>query len=206
MQLEIATRLDNDLPMNLRLQSPRLNLVPFTRDDLDLSLELFTDPEVVRYAGSVMSAAEIEASVSNWTRRGGNGCVGIWTISDRVTGEKYGSAALFPMPVEQETTDYALVIPGEMPDAEIEIGYYLKRSAWGFGYATEASRRLLEFAFQQTSLQEVVATFHKDNLASRHVLLKAGFRDCGTMLCYGKVGLNFRITRDEWTEWQSGDV
>ena len=189
--------------MNLELQSQRLVLAPYAAEDLDLSIEIFTDPAVLKYTGGVMSETAIRESVSNWTRRGGNGCIGIWTISDRRTREKYGSVALLPMPVEENTTDYSLVVPGKMPDGDIEIGYYLKRSAWGFGYATEASRRLLQFAFEETPLNEVVATFDKGNLRSRSVLEKAGFTDRGTMLCYGSVGVNFRITRDEWSGLQS---
>ncbi len=189
--------------MNLDLQSQRLVLKPFTPDDLDLSLAMWTDPAVVKYAGGVMTESAIRESMPNWTKRGGNGCIGIWTISDRETGEKYGSAALLPMPVEEKLTDYGLVIPGEMPKGDVEIGYFLKRSAWGFGYATEACRRLLQFAFQETPLTEVVATFDKGNLASRNVLEKAGFTNHGTMRCYGTDGANFRITRDEWSKLQS---
>lgn len=66
------------------------------------------------------------------------------------------------------------------------------------GYATEACRRLLQFAFQETPLTEVVATFDDENIASRNVLEKAGFTDCGTMRCYGEDGLNYRITREAW--------
>lgn len=189
--------------MNLTLHSQRLRLAPYTPDDLDLDLAMWTDPAVVKYAGKVMSEPEIEKKRPNWTKRGGDGCIGIWTVADRRTGEKYGSAALLPMPIEEDDTDFSLVIPGEMPKAQIEIGYFLKRSAWGCGYATEACRRLLQFAFQETPLQEVVATFHEKNLASRNVLEKAGFTDRGTMRCYGDDGLYFRITRDEWSKLQS---
>lgn len=190
--------------MNLTLESRRLILSPYTPDDLDLSLDLFTDPAVLKYAGEVMSEQQIRANMSTWSKRGGDGGIGIWTVSDRRTGEKYGSAALLPMPVEKDETDFSLVVPDEMPQCDVEIGYFLKRSAWGFGYATEACRRLLKFAFEETPLDEVVATFHKDNLASRNVLEKAGFTDHGTMRCYGKDdGVNFRITRDEWSKLQS---
>ena len=189
--------------MKLKLHSQRLILTPYTPDDVDLSLVMWSDPAVVKYAGEVMNESAIKKNIPNWTKRGGDGCIGIWTVSDRKTGEKYGSAALLPMPIENDKTDYSLVVPGKMPDSDIEIGYFLKRSAWGCGYATEVCRRLLQFAFQETPLKEVVATFHKDNLASRNVLQKAGFTDRGTMQCYGKVGLNFRITRDEWLKLQS---
>jgi len=189
--------------MTLELHSQRLILTPYTPDDLDLSLLMWTDPAVVKYAGEIMSESAIRKNMPNWTKRGADGYIGIWTVSDRKTGEKYGSAALLPMPIEEDHTDYSLVVPGKAPIGDIEIGYFLKRSAWGFGYATEACRRLLQFAFQETPLREVVATYHKENLASKNVLQKAGFTDRGTMQCYGTVGLNFKITRDEWSKLQS---
>ncbi len=192
--------------MKLEMHSQRLTLSPYTPEDLDLSIELFTDPQVVKYAGGVMSRIEIERNMPKWTRRGADGYIGIWTISDRTTGEKYGSAALLPMPIADKETDYDLVIPGNIPNADIEIGYFLKRSAWRHGYATEACRRLLRFAFKQTPLAEVVATFHQENLASRKVLEKAGFTERGTRLCYGKVGLDFRIARNEWLQLQSSQA
>lgn len=202
--MAIVAGLIDHRAMKLTFHSERLTLSPYTPDDFDISIALFTDPAVLRFAGEVMSEAHIRANMSSWSRRGGDGGIGIWTVSDRRTGEKYGSAALLPMPVEEDETDFGLLVPGEMPQCDIEIGYFLKRSAWGYGYATEASRRLLRFAFEETPLEEVVATFHKDNLASRNVLLKAGFTDRGTMRCYGKDdGLNFRITRDEWLQQQS---
>ena len=189
--------------MNLELKSPRLVLVPFTPDDIDLSLELFTDPAVLEHAGGAMSEADIREKMPDWVKRGGGGCIGVWTIRDRETGEKYGSAALLPMPVEATETDYGFA-PDEIPAGDIEIGYYLKRSAWGSGFATEACRRLLEFAFTKSPLEEVVANFSRENLASKRVLEKAGFNDNGTMRCYGTEGPNYRISREEWLQKHGG--
>ena len=189
--------------MTLELFSKRLALTPLAPGDVDLCLQMFTDPAVVRYAGGLLSNAAIRKEMSNWTRRGGNGCVGIWCVADRESGEKYGTAALLPMPIDEDDTDFSLVVPGQMPDAEIEIGYFLKRSAWGHGFATEACRRLLQFAFEQSPLQEVVATLEEENVASRNVLGKAGFTCNGTRRCYGEDGPDFRITRDEWIDRQT---
>jgi RimJ/RimL family protein N-acetyltransferase len=186
--------------MKLELLTKRLRLIPLANDDVDLGLEMFTDPEVVKYAGGVVGADEIRKGMSKWTKRGGNGCIGIWCISDRDTGDKYGSAALLPIPIDEDDTDFSLVIPGIMPDGEIEIGYFLKRSAWGNGYATEACKRLIRFAFQETPIDKVVATFDDANAASKHVLNKAGFIDRGRMQCYGEDSPIYRITRDEWNE------
>ena len=184
--------------MNLVLHSERLTLTPLDASDVDLALEMFTDPDVLRYAGGAVKEDEIRRDMANWTKRGGNGCIGIWCIADRGSGEKFGSTALLPMPVDEDDTDYDLVIPGRMPHGDVEVGYFLKRSAWGRGYATEACKRLIQMAFEESPLTEIVATFETGNAASRNVLEKAGFTDHGTMRCYGEDGPNYRITRDEW--------
>lgn len=188
--------------MKPELLTDRLRLTPLALDDLDLSLEMFTDPEVVEYVCDLMTEDIIIGEMSNWVKRGGNGCIGIWCVSDRDSGEKYGSALLLPMPVEEDDTDYSLVIPGQMPEADVEIGFVLKRSAWGKGFATEICRRVLRFAFDDSPLPEVVATFEEDNVASKHVLEKAGLKNHGTMRCYGQDGPNYRITRAEWENLQ----
>ena len=188
--------------MKLELHTERLLLTPLAPTDLDVALEMFTDPEVVEYVCDLMNKDTISKEMSDWIKRGGNGSIGIWCISDRETGEKYGSAMLLPMPVEEDDTDYSLVVPGQMPDGDVEIGFFLKRSAWGHGFATEACRRLLQFAFQDTPLNEVVASFDVENVASKKVLEKAGLVDRGMMRCCGEDGPNYRITRDEWYRLQ----
>ena len=188
--------------MKLELQTERLRLHPLSLDDIDIALEMFTDPSVLKYAGGAVAPEEIHEDMPNWTKRGGDGCIGIWCISDRISGEKYGTAALLPLPVDKVDTDFSLVVPGVMPDGEIEIGYFLKPSAWGRGYATEVCKRILRFSFEDTLLDQVVATFEEGNLASRHVLTKAGFADRGRMHCYGEDSPIYRITRDEWNERQ----
>jgi len=184
--------------MNLVLYSERLTLTPFDASDVDLAIEMFTDPDVLKFAGGVMEEEEIRIEMSSWTKRGGNGCIGIWCVSDQGSGEQLGSAALLPIPVEEDDTDFGLVVPGRMPGDDIEVGYFLKRSAWGKGYATEACKRIIQMAFEESPLTEVVATFEVGNVASRNVLDKAGFVDRGTMRCYGEDGPNYRITREEW--------
>lgn len=184
--------------MELVLFSERLVLTPFSADETDLAIEMFTDAEVRRYAGGAMQEDEIRAQLDNRICRGGNGCIGIWCISESSTGEKLGSVALLPMPVEEKSTDYSLVVPGRMPEGDVEIGYFLKRSAWGKGYATEACRRIVRFAFEDSPLIEIVATFDPDNDASRNVLEKSGFTNRGTRRCYGEDGVDYRISREDW--------
>ena len=184
--------------MTLALFSERLSLTPVEVADVDLAIEMLTDPAAMRFVAEVMSEAEIRRDMPLWTKRGGDGCIGIWCIADRTTGEKYGSGFLLPMPVEEVDTDWDLVVPGVLPDGDVEIGYCLKQDAWGRGYATEVCRRLLRFAFEETPLEEIVATLDDRHEASKRVLAKSGLTCRGRRLAYGQDGPDWRITKAEW--------
>ncbi len=184
--------------MELVLRTERLTLRPYRESDLDIAIEVFTDPEVLRFAGGAQSEEKIRAELPLWAGRGGNGCIGVWCVTRRDSGEKLGTVALLPMPIDEDHTDFGQIIPDRLPDGDVEVGYFLKQTAWGKGYATEACRRILQFAFEDSPLTEVVATFEEGNEASRSVLLKSGFVDHGTRRSYGEDGPNYRITRDEW--------
>ena len=171
--------------MELELTTERLSLRPVALSDIDLAIEMFTDPAVVEYVGKLMTADEIADKMPTWTKRGGGGCIGLWCVADR-QGEKFGSAALLPLSTDKDDTDWDLVVPNAMPEGDVEVGYILKKSAWGKGYATEACRRLLRFAFEQTPLVEVVATLDTENTNSRHVLDKCGLVLKGTRRAYAE--------------------
>jgi RimJ/RimL family protein N-acetyltransferase len=59
-------------------------------------------------------------------------------------------------------------------DGAIDLGYRLRRSAWGNGYATEGSRALIDQGFTGHAIDRVVAETTTVNLASRRVLEKCG--------------------------------
>ena len=64
--------------------------------------------------------------------------------------------------------------------------------------ATEACRRLLRFAFEDTPLTEIVGVIGKGNAASEKVLLKCGLVRAGMRRAYGEQCSAFRITRDQY--------
>jgi RimJ/RimL family protein N-acetyltransferase len=186
--------------MMLKLLTDRLQLTSLVDADIDISIELWTDPNVVKYICDAETEEEIRAGMPDSTRRGCNGCIGIWCVADRVTSEKYGSAYLLPLPIEEDDYDFSRLIPDQLPEGDIELGYFLKPSAWGKGYATEIARRLLEFAFRESPLEELVASVHHENLASKKVLEKSGFIYSGRTLCYGAVTPIYRISRAGWDD------
>lgn len=184
--------------MNLELQTERLSLRPLVAGDFDLALEMFTDEAVTRYIGNVFTEKQIAQEMEDNVKRGASGCIGIWCINHRTTEEKLGSVFLLPLPIEKDDTDWSLVVENQLPDCDVEIGYILKRSAWGNGYATEAAERLLRFAFEETPLTEIVGVIDPENKTSRHVLKKLGLLEEGLRRAYGGQCSGFRITRQQW--------
>lgn len=182
----------------LVLETERLRLRPLCSDDLDLGEAIFLDPEVVKYVCELSTPESVPDELETACARGAGGRLGVWCVMDKATGEKLGTSVLLPLPIEEDDTDWSLVVEDRYPDAEIEIGYMFKRSAWGRGYATEACTRLLRFAFEHTHLEDVVACTDPQNHASQHVLRKSGLKDRGERRCYGTQVPAFGVTRREW--------
>ena len=62
----------------------------------------------------------------------------------------------------------------------LEIGYWIGKKYWGKGIATGALQLALEAMRDGGLSGTVTATTMPDNLGSRHILLKFGFRETGT--------------------------
>jgi ribosomal-protein-alanine N-acetyltransferase len=184
--------------MELNLTTERLLLRPVILSDVDLAIEMFTDPAVMKFVEEPATPDQVVADMPTWIKRGGGGCIGIWCITDRITGEKFGDTYLLPFSAEEDDNDWNLVVPDAMPEAEIEIGYFLKPSAWGKGYATEACRRLLRFTFAETTLDQVIAVVDENHAASWNVLGKCGLTHRGTHRAFGDDSPYFSITREQW--------
>lgn len=184
--------------MNLILTSERLLLRPLAACDLDIAVDILTDPAAMKYVTKTYTREQVAEELPINVRRCAGGAIGIWCMIDRASEEKLGTAVLLPLPIEEEDTDWDLVVGDELPEAEIEIGYLLKRAAWGRGYATEACRRLLRFAFEDADLDEVVAVTDPKNAASQKVLRKSGLIEEGLRPAYATQCPGFRITRRQW--------
>ena len=66
------------------------------------------------------------------------------------------------------------VSPGETPGDPWEVGYNLRRDCWGRGYATEAARAMIGFAFRTFGVRDFSANHAKGNPASGHVMRRCG--------------------------------
>jgi RimJ/RimL family protein N-acetyltransferase len=171
------------------LETERLLLRRFAEADVDHLLALHNDPEVMRFidGGGTTSREEVEREYRE--RFAGDG---YWAAVEKATGEFVGWFGFHPT----EGGD-----PGE-----VELGYRLKRSAWGKGYATEGSRAFIRKGFMELGVRRVWAQTMAVNLASRRVMEKAGLKHARTFHLewedqlpgteHGEV--EYALTRDEW--------
>jgi RimJ/RimL family protein N-acetyltransferase len=120
--------------MHVFLETDRLVLRRFTEADVDNLVDLDSDPEVMRYlTGGRATPREVVQNevlprlLSYHERFGG---YGFWAAIEKSSGEFLGWFHFRP-PLKGARA------------GEIELGYRLRRSAWGKGYATEGSRALI---------------------------------------------------------------
>ena len=152
--------------MQVFLETDRLVLRRFTEADVDDLLELEGDPEVMRFLTGgkptprdVIQNGTLPRFRHYYERFGG---FGFWAATEKATGQFLGWFEFRPP-------------EGGCP-GEVELGYRLRKSAWGKGYATEGSRALIHKGFTELGVRRVVAQTMAVNVASRRVLEKAGLR------------------------------
>jgi RimJ/RimL family protein N-acetyltransferase len=84
-----------------------------------------------------------------------------------------------------EFVGMALLMPVEGRGPEIEIGWRMPRSAWGFCYASEAARAVLAHGRDTLGLAELVALINPENARSIAVATKLGLARAGRRAAYG---------------------
>lgn len=172
------------------LSTERLTLRGWRDDDLDALAAIDSDPDVMRYigVGSVRTRDETAAAIAAMRRGWNEQEFWIFATERRDTGELAGSVGL--------------AIPRFLPQIlpAGEIGWRLGRGHWGLGFATEAAREVMRFAFADVGLDRLVSICHLDNHASVRVMTKLGMRPdrIGSIPSRGRPVRVLAITHDEF--------
>ncbi|HEX9019303.1 MAG TPA: GNAT family N-acetyltransferase [Anaerolineaceae bacterium] len=145
----------------MELITPRLRLRDMRESDFEAMLAVERDPEVQRFERDLPGEQDIrlrfgyaleEARESPRTR--------------------YQFAVTVP-PADELIGRVSLKLT--MPDIhQWELGWYIRRAMWGNGYATEAARALMDFAFNERHAHRLVAFCHTQNSRSERVMQKLG--------------------------------
>ena len=164
------------------LDTSRLSLRPPTLADAEGISEYGMDPDVSRYVTwpRHRSAADAVAYLKYAIEAAEKGHELTWVITLRSSHDVIGATSLRVQGPHR-----------------VELGYALRRSSWGQGFATETGRAVVEWALSQPNIHRVWAVCDVENLASAKVLEKVGMEREGLLRRWAGLQ-DFSTPRDCW--------
>lgn len=154
------------------IDTDRLKLRPYNFSDVPEMYAYLQEPDVGRYlegSGALLTKKQTEAIIARHIlvdREKRN----VWAIT------------IDDLPVGAITINFT-------KERRIaEIGYHVKKSLWGCGYASEAVKMVVDLAFATCpDLQRIQANIHPENEGSIRVAKRSGMEHEGTLRCYSYV-------------------
>lgn len=167
------------------LTTERLRLEPCNETHIEQLDKLNGDIEVMRYITGVAitldeTKAHIELVKELWKNCGFSS----WSIIELKTGKLVGTGGIQHMEFN--------------PDNPLEIGWRLLPSKWGQGFATEAARCMIEFAFETLGVEALRAVCHQDNVSSVKVMQRLGMQYLGIERWYNLDTFAYCITKEHY--------
>ena len=164
----------------------RLGFRLWREEDFELALGLWGDLSVTRLidARGQLADEQVRRKLQQELSIAAEYGIQYWPIFLLSTGEHIGCCGLRPYDLEQEI---------------YEIGFHIRSQQWGRGFASEAARRVIEFAFDDLDAKALFAGHNPQNSASRKLLEKLGFHYTHDEY-YAPTGLNhpsYLLTKEE---------
>ncbi|PRY61729.1 GNAT family N-acetyltransferase [Glycomyces artemisiae] len=148
----------------MELKTGRLSLRPLAAADAQALAPINADPEVMRYIGegAPRTLEQTEALCAKVAAHWDDHGWGAFAVTEQDGGAFVGLALL--------------ATPSFLPEIlpATEVGWRIARDRWGRGYAPEAARAVIGFAFTELGLDRVVSCIHSENAASIRVAEKLG--------------------------------
>lgn len=165
------------------LQTARLNLRPFSEDDLDDLSVLMANTDFMRFSLGVFSREQTAGFLEKVRGRDRAGLPSQFALIFRPEKILIGYCGFFPQTVDNVE--------------ELEIAYRLDSAYWGRGIATEAARGVRDHAFEDLRLSHVISLIHPENTASRRVAEKNGMIPEKETIFRGFPTVVFGISREQ---------
>lgn len=151
-------------------------------NDFDACVAMDRDTEVIRFVGPPWSNDEEHLAF----------------LHHRIATaypEGMGYWSVFLQDAPTDFLGWIMLCPTSVGDGGVEIGWRLKRNAWGRGIATEAATPILRRGFATATLEQVVADIHPDNHGSIRVAEKLGLGFTGMVDYGGEAARRYSIGR-----------
>src|SRR5262245_10412682 len=142
------------------LETERLSLREITADDLDDLLEIWGDPEAMRFFPRTLDHQAMREWIERNQRRYEQYGHGLWAVILRSEQKLVG--------------DCGLTVQEVGGVEELEVGYHFNRKHWGWGFASEAARACMDYAFERLGRRRIISMIRPENAPSRRVAERNG--------------------------------
>ncbi|GLR08228.1 GNAT family N-acetyltransferase [Mixta theicola] len=178
------------------LETNRLILRQWRKEDYSVYAKLTSDPEVMRYFPSPLSEEQSFKQADTLKSKIAKKGWGFWAVELKESKEFIGFIGL-------NTVDADSGIPHA---PMIEVGWRLLATHWGKGYATEGAKRAIQYAFEELEATEIYSFTALVNKPSQRVMIKSGMQNIGEDFDHPKLTPGdelarhclYRINREEW--------
>ena len=144
------------------IETDRLILRLFEEKDIEPLSFINQDPKVCEFFPVPLNRAETETMIRKFIDHYNKNKFSIYAVELKSTKEMIGFCGLFIPSFEAHFTPC------------VETGWRLGSQYWNHGYATEAAKTVLQYAFETLHLNEIVSFTAVNNIRSRRVMEKIG--------------------------------
>jgi len=167
------------------LITPRLRLEPLNDSHFDALHRLNRDPVVMRYiTGRPDTPADTQSMIDRVKTRWAELGYSWWGFVRRDDGDLIGCGC-----IQHLNRD---------PDGPLETGWRLRQDAWGQGYASEAARHMVGWAFATLKPALICAVCQPENTPSATVMERLGMSYTGVGRWYDMDCKRYDITAQAW--------
>ena len=180
------------------IETERLYLRQWQASDFAIFAAMNGDPEVMKYFPKLLSAKVSDIIASKCQQLIEDNGWGFWALSLK-EGSNKNDAFIGFVGLNQTHADMSFA-------PCVEVAWRLRKEFWGQGYATEAARASLDFAFSELALEEVVAFTAVINKRSQLLMKRIRMTDTQNNFYHPALESNhllaehvlYKITRQQW--------
>lgn len=152
---------------NYLFTSERLGFRNWTKEDLLDFARLNADEDVMEHFPNKLTKKETSDFISRLQQHFETHGFTYFATEKIETGEFIGFIGLVYQEFKSDFTP------------AVDIGWRLKRSSWGNGFATEGAKRCINYAFTELQITQIIAVCTELNSKSEHVMKKIGMKKIG---------------------------
>jgi RimJ/RimL family protein N-acetyltransferase len=164
------------------LSSSRLSTRFLRPEDAIIWADFYAEPDAVEFLPDAFKKPEVDNA-------------GIWMTRqlNRYENKLFGHQAIIHKETNAFIGQCGLLLQEVDGQPEIEVGYHIFKKYWGNGYAPEAAKLFIDFAFEHQLAPSIISIIDVGNIKSQRVAEKNGLERTHQTIQHGQEVYIYRI-------------